>query len=161
MRYILQDTTKSLQLARGNRFTITDEGGRQVFYLAHRKKSRRLSLQLPNGDEAALIGERETSEPKAFEIFCRDKLVAVVQLENFTIKRTVATVFAASAGGFLEVRRAKLGYTHNIVRDEKVLASITRRSLTVAATFDVEIVDGEDAVLMLSCILALVHLTTL
>jgi uncharacterized protein YxjI len=156
MHYTIRDTTKSFSLARGHRFTVTDQDGHVAFYLVNKKKSKRLSLQLPNGDEVALIGKRETAAPKACEIFQKDKLVAVVQWENFAIKQTVAAVFAASEGGFLEVCRAQLGYTHVFVRDEKILASVTRRQLLMAATFDLEIADSVDAVLILACVLALV-----
>ena len=147
MRYVLRERLFSLAGA----YNITSEEGRDVYRVEGRVFSfgHQLSFRDMEGSELAYIRQRLLSWGPTYEIYRGGELFAVVKKELFTFFRHVFTVDVPgpddlmAEGDFMD-----LEYTFS--RGGGVVAVVSRKWLSWADTYGLEIVEGEDDVIILT-----------
>ena len=141
MRYILKQKLFSL----GGAFYIKDDQGQDVFLVEGKVFSfgHQLSFRDMAGNELAFIRQKLLSWGPTYEI-CRDgQLFAVVKKELFHFFKHVFTVDVpgpndlVAEGDFFD-----LEFTFH--RNEREVAVVSRRWLSLADTYGVDIADDED-----------------
>ena len=147
MRYVLKQKLFSL----GGAFYIKDDQGRDVFLVEGKVFSfgHQLSFRDMSGNELAFIRQKILSWGPTYEIYRADQLFAIVKKELFHFFKHVFTVDVpgpddlVAEGDFLD-----LEFTFN--RSDRTVAVVSRQWLSLADTYGVDIVDGEDDITILA-----------
>ena len=135
---------------------ITDEAGRPVLHVDGKVLSlhRRLVLRDPGGREVGQVRRKLAALRPAYEITVDGKDVAEVRKHLFTPFGERFTIDVHGAGG-MEISGDLLSHEFTIERNGQTVATISKRWLTVTASYAVEVARGEDDVLILASVLAL------
>lgn len=148
MRYILSQRIFAL----GDDFRIKYEDGRDAFVVDGKLWSigDKLSLQDLAGNELAVIRQRLITLSPTYEIYRGDQLYATVKKALFTLFRAS---FAIDVPGpdDLEAQGDFLDHEYSFRRGGREVAHVSKRWLSFADTYGVEIADGEDDLLILAC----------
>lgn len=147
MRYVLKQKLFSLT----GSFHIKDDEGQDVFLVQGKVCSfgHQLSFQDPSGTELAYIRQKVLSWGPTYEIYRDGQLFAVVKKQLFTFFKHVFTVDVpgpddlVAEGDFLD-----LEFTFS--RSAGIVATVSRQWFSLADTYGVDIVDGEDDVTILA-----------
>jgi len=135
---------------------ITDQAGQPVLHVDGKALSlhNRLILQDPAGHEAGQVHRKLAALRPTYEITIGGKEVAEVRKHLFTPFRERFTIEVHSGGG-MEIDGDLLSHEFTIQRDGQTVATISKRWLTMTASYAVEVAPGEDDLLILASVLAL------
>ena len=135
---------------------ITDEAGQQVLHVDGKVLSlhNRLILRDPAGREVGQVHRKLAALRPTCEIAIGGKDVAEVRRHLFTPFGERFTIDVHGAGG-LELSGDLLGHEFTIQRDSQTVATISKRWLSMTASYAVDVAPGEDDVLILASVLAL------
>ena len=135
---------------------ITDESGRPVLHVDGKVLSlhNRLVLYDPAGREAGQVHRKLAALRAAYEITIDGKDVAEVRKNLFTPFGERFTIDVHGAGG-MQISGDLLSHEFTIQRDGHTAATVSKRWLSMTATYGVEVAPGEDDVLILASVLAL------
>ncbi len=148
MRYMLKRKLFSL----GNSSVIQDGEGADVFRVKGEvfTLGRKLSFQDLQGTELARIRQKLLSWRPTYEILRAGRQAALVKAALFPLMRNRFTINLPGAIA-MDVRGDILNHEFAIRRDSRLVATISRRWLTLGDTYGVEIEESEDEVLVLAC----------
>jgi uncharacterized protein YxjI len=114
----------------------------------------RLVLSDPSGHEVGQVHRNLAALRPTYEITIDGKNVAEVRRHLFTPFGERFTIDVPGAGG-MEISGDLLSHEFIIARDGQTVATISKRWLSVTATYAVDVAPGEDDVLILAAVLAL------
>ena len=135
---------------------ITDETGQPVLRVDGKVLSlhNRLILRDPAGREAGQVHRKLAALRPTYEITIDGKDVAEVRERLFTPFGERFTVSVHGAGD-MQIDGDLLSHEFTIERDGQTVATISKRWLTMTASYAVEVAPGEDDLLILASVLAL------
>jgi uncharacterized protein YxjI len=135
---------------------ITDEAGRRVLHVDGKVLSlhHRLILQDRAGREVGQVHRKLAALRPTYEITLGGKDVAEVRRHLFTPFGERFSIGVHGAGG-MQIDGDLLSHEFTIGRDGQIVATISKRWLTMTASYAVKIAPGEDEVLILASVLAL------
>jgi uncharacterized protein YxjI len=147
MRYLMRQKL----LAWGNDFTIKDADGRDVFFVDGKVFTLRdrLSFQDMSGKELASIQKRMLAWGATYEISHDGQIVAVVKEAVFTLMGHRFNVDGPGTDD-LEAKGNFTDHEYVFTRSGKEAATVSKRWFTFADTYGVDVVDGENDVLILA-----------
>jgi len=147
MRYQMKQKLFSF----GDDFTIKDDAGNDRFFVDGRAFSigDKLSFQDMNGNELAFIRQKLLAWGPTYEIEVHGRLVAVVKKKLFTLLRCKFTVDVPGPED-LEAQGRFLDHEYVIERQGREVAQVSKRWFSWTDTYGVDIVSGEDDVLILA-----------
>ena len=135
---------------------ITDEAGKPVLHVDGKVLSlhNRLVLRDPGGPEAGQVHRRLAALRPTYQITIGGEDVAEVRQHLFTPFGERFTIGVYGAAG-MEIDGDLLSHEFTIQRDSQTVATISKRWLSMTASYAVDIAPGEDDMLILASILAL------
>ena len=135
---------------------ITDGAGQPVLHVDGKVLSlhNRLILRDPAGREVGQVHRKLAALRPTYEITIDGKDVAEVRKHLFTAFQERFTIDVVG-GGDMEITGDLFSHEFTIERDGQTVATISKRWLTVTASYGVEVAPGEDDVLILASVLAL------
>ena len=135
---------------------ITDEAGQPVLHVDGKVLSlhNRLILRDPDGRESGQVHRKLAALLPAYKITIDGKDVAEVRKHLFTPFGERFTINVHGAAD-MEIAGDLLSHEVTIQRDGHTVATISKRWLTMTASYAVEVAVGEDDVLILASVLAL------
>jgi len=135
---------------------ITDESGEPVLQVDGKIMSlhQRLVLRDPAGREVAQVHRKLVALRPTYEITIDGKNVAEVRQHLFTLFRQRLTIDLPGAGD-MEISGDLFSHEFTIQRDGQTAATISKRWLSLTASYAVDIVPGENDLLILATVLAL------
>ena len=135
---------------------ITDEAGQPVLHVDGKVLSlhNRLILRDPDGREAAQVHRKLAALRPTYAITVDGKDAAEVRKHLFSAFHERFTIDIPGAGD-MEINGDLLGHEFTIQRDGQTAATISKRWLSVTASYAVDIAPGEDHLLILASVLAL------
>jgi uncharacterized protein YxjI len=135
---------------------ITDEAGRPVLQVDGKVLSlrNRLVLRDPAGREVGQVHRKLAALRPAYEITIDGQNVAEVCRHLFTPFGERFTIDVPGPSD-MEISGDLLGHEFTIERDGQTVATISKRWLSVTASYAVDVGPGEDDVLILASVLAL------
>lgn len=147
MRYLMKQKMFSL----GGAFHIKNDQGQDVFQVEGKAFSfgHQLTFRDMSGNELAFIRQKLLSWGPTFEIYREGQLYAVVKKALFSFFKHVFTIDVpgpddlVAEGDFWELEFA-------FSRGDRVVAVVSRQWFSWADTYGVDIVDGEDDVIILA-----------
>jgi uncharacterized protein YxjI len=150
--YIIRE--KMFRLAEDS--DITDETGQVVLHVDGKIMSlhNRLTLHDLAGREVAQVSRRLVALRPTYEITIDGKQVAEVRKHLFTPFREQLTI-AAPVGRDMELDGDLLSHEFTIERDGQTVATISKRWLSLTASYAVNVAPGENDLLVLASVLAL------
>ncbi len=147
MRYVMRERI----LSWGDDFTIRDADGRDVYYVDGKVFSfgDKLAFRDMQGTELALIDQKLLSIGPQYEIIRGGDTVAVIKKHLFTLFRARFTVDVPGPHD-LEARGDFLEHEYVFERDGREVARASKKWLSLADTYALDIDAGEDDVLILA-----------
>lgn len=147
MRYLMKQKLFSW----GDDFRIKNDAGKDVFIVDGRAFSfgDKLSFQDLQGNELAFIRQRVLSWGPTYEITRGGELLALVKKELFTFFRCTFTVDVpgpddlAAEGDFMDME-------YGFRRGGRTVAEVSKRWFAFSDTYGVDVLPGEDDVLVLA-----------
>ena len=135
---------------------ITDEAGQPVLQVDGKVLSlhNRLVLRDPAGREVGQVHRKLAALRPTYEITIDGKNVAEVRRHLFTPFGERFTIDVPGPSD-MEIRGDLLSHEFTIERDGKTVATISKRWLSMTASYAVDVAPGEDDVLILASVLAL------
>jgi uncharacterized protein YxjI len=135
---------------------ITDEAGRPVLHVDGKVLSLHnwLILRDAVGREAGQVHRKLAALRPAYEITIDGKDVAEVRRHLFTPFGERFTIDVHGTGD-MQISGDLPSHEFTIQRDSQTVATISKRWLTVTTSYAVQVVPGEDDVLILASVLAL------
>jgi uncharacterized protein YxjI len=135
---------------------ITDESGQPALRVDGKVLSlrNRLILRDPAGRETGQVHRKLAALRPAYEITIDGKDVAEVRRHLFTPFGERFTIDVHGAGD-MQISGDLLSHEFTIQRDGQTVATISKRWLTVTTSYAVQVVPGEDDLLILASVLAL------
>jgi uncharacterized protein YxjI len=135
---------------------ITDEAGQPVLHVDGKVLSlhNRLILQDPAGREVGQVHRKLAALRPTYEITIGGTDVAEVRKHLFTAFHERFTIDVAD-GGDMEITGDLFSHEFTIERDGQTVATISKRWLSMTASYGVEVAPGEDDMLILASVLAL------
>jgi uncharacterized protein YxjI len=135
---------------------ITDEAGQPVLHVDGKVLSlhNRLILIDPAGREVGQVHRKLAALRPTYEITLDGKDAAEVRRHLFTPFGERFTIVVHGGDG-MEISGDLLSHEFTIQRDGQTVATISKRWLTVTASYAVEVAPGQDDVLILASVLAL------
>ena len=135
---------------------ITDEAGQPVLHVDGKVLSlhNRLILQDPAGREVGRVNRKLAALRPTYEITIDGKDVAEVRKHLFTPFGERFAIDVHGADG-MEIDGDLLSHEFTIQRDGQTVATVSKRWLSMTASYAVQVTPGEDDVLILASVLAL------
>ena len=135
---------------------VKDEAGRLVLHVDGKVLSlhNRLVLEDPAGRQIGQIHRKLAAFRPTYEITIDGKEVAEVRKQLFAVLGERFTIDVRGAGE-MEIKGDLFGHEFVIERDGMVVATVSKRWLTVTTSYAVDVAPGEDDVLILASVLAL------
>ena len=135
---------------------ITNESGELVLQVDGKIMSlhQRLILRDPAGREVAQVHRKLVTFRPTYEITIDGKSVAEVRQHLFTPFGERLSIDLPGDGD-MEISGDLLGHEFTIQRDGHTAASISKRWLSLTASYAVDVAPGEDDLLILATVLAL------
>ncbi len=147
MRYMMRQKWLTL----GDDFFIQDENGNDVFFVDGKAfcLGAQLSFQDLQGNELAFIKQRLLSWGPNYEIYRGGQLQAVVTKELFSFFNCR---FAVDMPGpdDLEAGGDFMDREYVLKRAQRPVASVSKQWFSLTDTYGVELVEGEDDILILA-----------
>jgi uncharacterized protein YxjI len=147
MRFVLKEKLFSIN----DRYLIKDESGADVYQVAGKALRLTDTLKLLDleGKELASIREKFLSWGPTYEIHRDDALAAVVKKSLFTIGRCHFTVDVPGPDD-LEAQGDFFDREYVFRRGKRVVATVSRKLISLADSYVVEVQDDEDSLLVLA-----------
>lgn len=148
MRYLIREKLLCL----GDDFLIKDAEGHDLYLVDGRAFTllrEKLVFKDMAGQELAYIREKLVSLRKAYEIHRDGRHVATVRKDLFNLFRCHFTVDVPGPDDY-EAQGSFLDHDYKFMRHGRVVAEVSKKWLTVRDTYTVDIVDGEDDILILA-----------
>ena len=135
---------------------ITNESGQPVLQVDGKIMSlhQRLILRDPAGREVAQVHRKLVAFRPTYEITIDGKNVAEVRQHLFTPVHERLTIDLPGAGD-MEISGDLFSHEFTIQRDGQTVATISKRWLSLTASYAVDIAPGENDLLILATVLAL------
>ena len=135
---------------------IADESGQPVLHVDGKVMSlhHRLILRDPAGHEAGQVRRKLAALRPTYEISIGGQDVAEVRKHLFTPFGERFTINVRGADD-MEIDGNLLAHEFTIGRDGQTVATVSKRWLTMTASYAVEVAPGEDDLLILASVLAL------
>ena len=135
---------------------IIDEAGQPVLHVDGKVLSlhNRLILQDPAGREVGQVHRKLAALRPTYEITIGGKDVAEVRKHLFTPFYERFTIDVPGPSD-LEINGDLLDHEFTIERDGQTVAAVSKRWLSMTASYAVDVAPGEDDVLILASVLAL------
>jgi uncharacterized protein YxjI len=148
MRYMMKQKLFSW----GNDFYIKDDAGQDRFFVDGKVFSlgSQLAFQDLAGNELCYIKQVLLSLSPTYEIYKGGQLWATIQKELFTFFRASFDIEEAGKPA-LDAEGDFTDHHYTFTRAGQQVADVSKEFFTVADTYGVEIVDGEEDVLILAC----------
>jgi uncharacterized protein YxjI len=142
-------------LGLGDDFDITDESGRPVLHVDGKVLSLRdrLVLRDPSGHQVAEVTRKLVSLRPTYQVSIGDEHAADVRKHLFTPFRERFTIDVPGPDD-LEVAGDLFDHEFTVRRGGRTVATATRRLLTIRDTYAVDVVPGENELLILASVLA-------
>lgn len=140
----------------GDDFDITDESGRRAYHVDGKVLSvrDRLVIEDPSGREVASVHRQLVALRSTYTISIGGEKAAEVRKHLFTPFRDKYTIDIPGPHD-LEMRGDLFDHEYTVERDGREVARVSKRWFTVRDTYAVDVVEGEDHLLILAGILAL------
>jgi uncharacterized protein YxjI len=150
--YVIRERLFSL----GEDSDITDQAGQPVLHVDGKVLSlhNRLILRDPAGREVGQVHRKLAALRPTYEITLGGKDVAEVRKHLFTPFGERFTIDVPGPDD-MQISGDLLSHEFTIDRDGQVVATVSKRWLTVTASYAVEVAPGEDDLLILASVLAL------
>ena len=147
MRYVLRQKL----LSWGEDYHIRDDQGRDVYLVDGKAISfgGKLWIRDLEGNELAFIDQKLFNFSPTYEIHRNGELAAVVKRELFAFFHHRFTVDVPGPND-LEAKGDFLDHEYVFRRGDRDVATVSKRWLTFADTYGIDIADGEDDVLILA-----------
>ena len=147
MRYVMKQKFWSW----GDDFRIRDAEGKDAFFVDGRAFSwgDKLSFQDMQNNELAFIRQKLLAWGPTYEITSGGNLVAVVKKKLFTLLRCRFTVDVPGPDD-LEAQGSFLDHEYTFERHGQTVAQVSKKWFSWTDTYGVDIVEGEDEVLILA-----------
>lgn len=151
MRYLMKEKI----LAIGDDYVIQDESGREAFRVDGKVLTVRDALVLEDtaGNKLARIHKKLVSLRSTYEIHREGAPEITISKALFSPLRAKFNV--SSGGDGLEAQGNLLDHEYSFTRDGRVVATVSKKWFTVRDTYGVDVQEGEDAVLVLACAVAI------
>jgi uncharacterized protein YxjI len=135
---------------------ITDESGQPILHVDGKVLSlhNRLVIRDPAGREAGQVHRKLAALRPAYVITIDGKDVAEVRRHLFTPFGERFTIDGHGTGD-MQISGDLLSHEFTIQRDGHTVATVSKRWLSMTASYAVEVAPGEDDVLILASVLAL------
>jgi uncharacterized protein YxjI len=135
---------------------VADETGKLVLHVDGKVMSlhNRLILHDPAGREVAQVYRKLAALRPTYEITIDGKNVAQVRKQLFTPFRQQFTI-TVPGGRDMELAGDLLSHEFTIQRDGQTAATISKRWLSLTASYAVNVAPGENDLLILASVLAL------
>jgi uncharacterized protein YxjI len=152
MMYVIRE--KMFRL--GEDSEITNESGQPVLQVEGKIMSlhQRLFLRDPAGREVAQVHRKLVAFRPTYEITIDGKNVAEVRQRLFTPFHERLIIDLPGAGD-MEVSGDLLSHEFTIQRDGQTVATVSKRWLSLTASYAVDVAPGENDLLILATVLAL------
>ena len=136
----------------GDDFVIKDETGQDRFFVDGKAFSlgNQLSFQDSSGTPLADISQRLLSWSPTYEISRNGQTLATVQKELFTFFNCTFTIEGEGAN-HLHAKGDFTDHDYVFTRDEQPVAQVSKSWFALSDTYGVQIVPGQDDVLILAC----------
>lgn len=148
MRYLIREKLFSF----GDDFWIQDASGRDVYRVDGRAFTllrEKLVIEDAAGNELGFLREKFVSLRKAYEIHRGGQHVATVRKDLFNLFRCRFTVDVPGPDDY-EAQGSFLDHEYTISRHGRTVATVSKKWFSLRDTYAVDIVDGEDDVLILA-----------
>ncbi|MFY9253631.1 MAG: LURP-one-related family protein [Fuerstiella sp.] len=147
MRYVI----KQKWLTLGDKYSIRNENGDDVFYVNGRVFSfgDKLSLTDADGHELAFIAQKLLAWGPTYNIHVRGQHYATVKKKLFTLFRCRFEVDIPGPDD-LVAQGSFLDHEYTFTRHGEHVASVSKKWFSWTDTYGVDIADGEDEVLILA-----------
>jgi uncharacterized protein YxjI len=147
MRYLMKQKVFSF----GDKFAIQNENGADVFYVDGRVFSlgHQLAFEDLEGNQLAFIKQKVLSWGQTYEIYRGEDHVATVKKELFTLFQCTFHIHVDGQGD-LEATGNLSDHEYVFTRGGEPVAQVSKQWFTWADTYGVDLVDGEDPVLILA-----------
>ena len=134
----------------GDDFTIKDDSGQDRFFVDGKAFSlgNQLSFQDMAGNELAFIRQKLLSWGPRYEISKGDQLLATVTKELFTFFQCTFTVDVPGPND-LQAQGDFMDHKYVFTRSGSAVAEVSKQWFALGDTYGVQIVQGEDEVLIL------------
>lgn len=151
MRYLLREKIFSF----GDDFTIKDESGRDIYYVDGKVFTLRQTLLIADnsGKEVARIQRKLLSFGPAYEIAC-GSYVSVLSKHLFTLFRAKFTLDVPGPHD-LQAEGSFLDREFTFSRNDRTVATVSKRWFQFADTYGIDIQPGEDDLLLLASTIAI------
>lgn len=151
MRYALQEKLFSW----GDSFSVKDEGGEDVLLVKGKVFSlgKNLSLQDKAGNDLGFIKQKLLSWRPTYQIYRQGGHYATMR-KPFTWFRTRFSIEVDGQAG-IEVQGNFSGHEYNFSRDGRPVASVSKHWFSWRDSYGVDIVEGEDHLLILACVVVI------
>ena len=155
MRYLI----KGKVLSWGDDFCIRDADDRECFFVDGKVFSlgNKLSFQDMEGQELAFISQRLLSWGPSYEIERNGAKHAVVKKNLFTLFRSKFNVEIGGPGNFT-VDGDFFGHEYQFRRGRDRIAQVSKKWFSWTDSYGVDVQDGEDEVLILSCAIVIAQI---
>lgn len=148
MRYTMRQDL----FAFGDDYTIKDDDGREVYRVdgkAFTLLREKLAFLDMAGNELAFIREKLIALTDSYEILRDGKQLAVVKKDLVNVFRCGFTVDVPGPDD-LDAQGNLLDHEYTFTRGDRVVATVSKRWLTLRDTYGVDVAEGEDPVLILA-----------
>jgi len=152
MRYMIREVLFRL----GNDSEITDESGQRVYEVDGKVLSLRdvLVVRDPAGNEVARVQRKLIALRPTYEITAGGQELAEVRKRLFTPFGDKFTIDVPGADD-LEMKGNLLDHEFTIERGGQTVATVSKQWFTLRDTYGVDVDPGENALLILTSVLAL------
>jgi len=149
MRYVMKQKILSLT----DQFTITQEDGKEAFYIKGKLISLGKNLKLldAQGKEVAQIKQKLVSLTPTYNIYRGDKLLARINKKIITVLKDKFKVNMMDGTPDLEIKGNILDLEYSFYRGNQVIAESSKKWVSIRDTYSVKVNEGEDDVLILAC----------
>ncbi len=147
MRYVMRERLLSF----GDDFQIRDEEGRDLYFVDGKAFSigDKLSFRDMSGTELAFIKQKVLALSRTYEIHRGGTLSAVVRKKLFGVLHHRFSVDVPGPDD-LEATGNFLDHEYTFRRGDRVVATVSKRWLSLSDTYGIETEPGEDDVLILA-----------
>jgi len=139
-------------LSWGEDYLIKDDTGQDVFLVKGKvfRVKNKLSFQDMQENELAFIQQKLMSRSNTYEIYRDSEVYATMSESFFTLIGREFTVDIPGADD-LKIKGNFSGYEYTFERASGVVATVSKKWASVADTYGVDIIPGEDDILILAC----------
>lgn len=147
MRYLMKQKLFCL----GDDFAITDQHGREAFYVDGKVFTIRHTLAFldPGKREVARIEKRLLSLGPVYDLYRDGRAVAKISKQLFTLFRCKFTIDVPGPNDY-EAVGSFIDHDYRFERGGRTVGRVSKKWFRLTDTYGVEVEDGEDALLLLA-----------